>query len=347
MRSAAQQEGEPPPGRPDLEAMAADGLKGNAALIAKALAVLARVAAAPGNTEPAALLDELRRLSNEIVLDGLHLSELRAELPGIAAAQYSAERMWAAGYAAGLAACEAEAAPGKGTPGPRHAKRGLRVVPALVPAGGLVAAVKGAWAAHHAAAVAVTTAAVPAVALAASAALAPAPAVPAVAHEAAPGVSGPAAVTPVPAGVVAAPSARPGTDAARARKAGRHRLTHLDPPSSPAAAVPPPSLPPSPLPAVLAVSSTVLDLGPRATGQVELSAPEGAVSWSVGPAPGVTFSASSGVLAAGASVPLVITVTDPTQAGSATVTFWPGGTVVQVTWTAVPDPGGSPTVPVP
>lgn len=125
--------------------------------------------------------------------------------------------------------------------------------------------------------------------------------------------------------------------------------------SAPPAVLRPPSpepVPPNESPGpgaegVLTVSPLFLDLAGRSDGSIELRAEGGRVSWRARTRGALQVHPSSGRLGPGQSVTVRVHVLRrPNSRGEGTVTFWPGGGQVNVTWrpdAPTPDPTPSPT----
>jgi len=136
----------------------------------------------------------------------------------------------------------------------------------------------------------------------------------------------------VPPAAVAAPAAAAPASrhaAAPRRHRHRHRPAAVFPqPPRTRAPSPPPSATPAAAPGSLLLSSPVMMLAIGATGELNLTASGGDVAWSLSADPGITLSATSGVLRAGLSVTVAVTRTD---ARTGTVWAEPGGQAVRVT----------------
>ena len=222
---------------------------------------------------------------------------------------------------------------------------GLRAVRGALPAA-IIAALR-ALRHHPAGSHALLTAAGGTAATAATAAIVASVAIGAPPH-------GPAAAHPsrlVPPGVTWTASPEP-SPAARVRARPRLDVRSASPPP-PAAAAPLPPVPvtsapvPPPAAGVLTADTTALELSGTYVGEVTVTAAGGPVSWGVVAGPALAVSASggmSGVLQAGESVTLVVTV-DPAArvlGGRAVVRVYPG-IQVAVSWDGtVPVAGGSP-----
>jgi len=111
----------------------------------------------------------------------------------------------------------------------------------------------------------------------------------------------------------------------------------------PATATSPPASASAPA-GTLTVSAAAVNLGTGSAGQVTLTAVGGPVSWLAGSPSGlITLSSYSGMLQAGQSVTLSITVTRGTQGGSAQIWLEPPAAApqtVQVNWQSEPGPSG-------
>ena len=362
MRSAARMPSEePPPERAGLDAKAQAVLDGQMELVSRATALLAGC--------PDALL--LRQLITETIAGGLHCEELRSDMARYVAASSADDDKFRAGYAAGLRAAEQAAT--AAAPGPRHARgtaryrpgegqRALFSVKTIPGIAAAVVAVRTLGRAHRlAAALAAVT--IPFAAGAGTyAALQP-------------GVTGtaspPAASAPNPAASIVAAAPVPSQSlAALTKPKAKHAARGKE--LLPASSLPVPSLPvtepslssPSSSqpsvqvsvqagPAVLTVSTSSLDLSGGVSQTFTITASGGGfASWHVdSTGPDLDFSPSSGVLEAGESATVTVSV-DAAQAldGNLSATFsistGPGSVVQSVTVSLPPLPVPVPAVSV-
>jgi len=299
-------------------------------------------------------LGRLRKADSECARLAAELEEARQHIK----AQNEVDRILAMGLpvaASGdtgpIARVQGPRAAAHRAPGERH----LRVVKVIVFAATLSGLGFRGWRAGAVRAGLAALVTVPAVSVAASPA--------AGAHEHAPGAAAPnpaasiySAVPILPPSAVAVTRPRPGLDVRSSRVAPPVSLLlpYVPVPSQAAGAVPPsPEQPQASQPAAGTLAAAApdgteaIDLGSPAPGTadltatIDLSASGGDLRWAATPATAsadlVSLDHHRGWLADGGTGAVTVTVTLAVQdqGGQATVTFWPSGQVVTVTWEAM------------
>ncbi len=328
--------------------------------------LLALVTALAAGTADGTVILELADAGARLGENAAGLRDLAGALTDTAASQFALAAAHSAGVSEGISIATAKAtAPGRGKG--RHSVQSplMRLVTGLIPAGGLLAALRtlggtlrhspaaqhtaaaASWAGNHAAAVATGGAA--------TVVLTAALVVPAVtmhpatgAHYAAGGIPAPAAsiwaasLIPAPSSSLP-PSAHPNANA-DAKVAGQLGVIPLAP-WSPLPSSPPPAVAPTPTPSAgqLAMSSVTADLSSGQQVTITLYAVGGPVTWHAWcTGPDVTLSGGSGTSAPGLPSLLVFSAA-PAQDGAATARchVWPGEFEVSVVLPPLPSPSPS------
>jgi hypothetical protein len=364
MRSAAREPAEepPPPERPELEAMLAEAAAEHRAAVAALQAALRE----PGRAEG------LRLAAAGLFDSGIHLEEARGELAAFTLAAKEYDHVYGKGFEDGQARERAQAAR-EAVPGPRHRRASASRQPGpgqmalSVVKGVAIAAVVGIkpllgharHAVAHPATIKLTAHTAKLAAMSVTGAVAAgvttayliAPAVTSVPHSptAGAGASVPGwhtSASPFPSGspvaLLTKPKPRHSSDGKRLDASAGLPLPSYypasDPSSSSAASSPSAAVSVQAGPAVLSVSAASLDLSltPQATFTISATG-SGWASWRVRTAgTDLDFSPSSGVLQAGQSVEVTVSL-DPSQDGLTTQVFTVAGQSVTVAL-PLPDP---------